>query len=44
MKKQRVKDRKVLRWVVVGLFCVLVNFIWMTDLQAAGVVGNWNPG
>ena len=44
MKKQPAINKKVLRWVVGGLFLVLGNFPWMAVLQAGGVVGSGTPG
>jgi predicted outer membrane repeat protein len=43
MKKQPVLGRKVLRWVLAGLFLVLGNFSWSSGLQASGVVGTGTP-
>jgi predicted outer membrane repeat protein len=43
MKKQPVLSRKVLRWVLAGLFLVLGNFSWSSGLQAFGVVGTGTP-
>ena len=39
MYKQKASKKRVLQWVVGGLFSVLGVFFWMADLQAAGIVG-----